>query len=191
MSSMFQSKRLMIQVKSMRTIVYILLLLSVFVASCSTEEVIKEIEIGDTAPNFALKDTDGKIVILSDFVNHPVVLRFFETDCRFCRADTPIINVYFEKYKDKGLQVFYVAAYHETKEKVTDFMETLNVPFPVILDKDAKLADLYNVLLYPQTIIITPEQKIKAIIPGGVGEAELDEMVGPYLDQNQDKVAGN
>lgn len=175
----------------MRGVLGALLLLIFFVGSCSTEEVVKEIEIGDAAPNFALKDTNGKIVILSNFVNQPVVLRFFETDCRFCRADTPIINVYFEKYKDRGLQVFYVAAYHETKEKVLDFMETLDVPFPVILDKDAKLADSYNVLLYPQTIIITPEQKIKAIIPGGVGEAELDEMVGPYLHQNTDKVAGN
>lgn len=181
----------MIQADNMRMNLCVFLLLCFFISSCSTEEVVKEIEIGDTAPDFCLKDTNGNIVILSNYAKKPVVLRFFETDCRFCRADTPIINVYFEKYKDKGLQVFYVAAYHETKETVNDFMETLEVPFPVILDKDAKLADLYNVLLYPQTIIITPEQKIKAIIPGGVGEAELDEMVGPYLDLNHDKVAGS
>ncbi len=173
----------------MRITLGIILLLSLLISSCSTNEVVKDIEVGDTAPDFCLKDTNGNIIILSYFTKQPVVLRFFETDCRFCRADTPIINVYFEKYKDKGLQVFYVAAYHETKEAVTDFMETLNVPFPVILDKDAKLADLYNILLYPQTIIITPDQKIKAIIPGGVGEAELDEMVGSYL--NHEKVVKN
>lgn len=173
----------------MRITLCVLMLLGFLLSSCTTEEVIKEVEIGDTAPNFALKDTNGNIIILSNFAQQPVVLRFFETDCRFCRADTPIINVYFEKYKDKGLQVFYVAAYHETKEAVTDFMDTLGVPFPVIVDKNAKLADLYNILLYPQTIIITPDQKIKAIIPGGVGEAELDEMVGPYLQQNQDNVS--
>lgn len=175
----------------MKRVLCVLLLLTFIVSSCSTEEVVREIEIGDTAPNFALKDTNGHIIILSNYAKQPVILRFFETDCRFCRADTPIINVYFEKYKDKGLQVFYVAAYHETKEAVTGFMEALDVPFPVILDKDAKLADLYNVLLYPQTIVITPDQKIKAIIPGGVGEAELDEMVGPYLDLKNDKVVEN
>jgi peroxiredoxin len=169
---------------AMRLLQCVFLLVTLFVSGCTTEEVVKEIAVGDAAPDFCLKDTSGKIIILSNFAQKPVVLRFFETDCRFCRADTPIINVYFEKYKDRGLQVFYVAAYHETKETVTGFMEDLDVPFPVILDQDAKLADLYNVLLYPQTIIITPDQKIKAIIPGGVGEAELDEMVGPYLGQD-------
>ena len=175
---------------AMKKIIYFSLLILVLLGGCSTEEVIEEIAVGDTAPDFAIKDMDGNIVILSHFEKQPVVLRFFETDCRFCRADTPIINVYFEKYKEKGLKVFYVAAYHETKESVNGFMDALDVPFPVILDKNAKLADLYNVLLYPQTIMITPGRRIKAIIPGGVGEAELDEMVGPYLQESPKAVAG-
>ncbi len=164
----------------MRKIVVLVFCLLVLV-SCSTEELPKEITVGDTAPDFAIKDIEGNVVILSYFKEQPVVLRFFETDCRFCRADTPIINVYFEKYKDKGLQVLYLAANHETKESVANFVRDLEVPFPMILDKDAKVADLYNVLLYPQTIMIGPGMKVMAIIPGGVGEAELEEMVGPFL----------
>ena len=156
-------------------------LLVLLLFACSTEEVIEEIAVGATAPDFCLKDTEGNIVILSNYKEQPVVLRFFETDCRFCRADTPIINTYFEKYKDKGLQVFYVAAFHETKETVTSFMQDLEVPFPVIIDTTGDLAESYDVLLYPQTIMIAPGRKIEAIVPGGVGEAELDELVGPYL----------
>lgn len=148
---------------------------------CSSEEAVKEIAVGDEAPDFMAKDLQGNVVILSYFQDQPVILRFWETDCKFCRADTPIINVYFEKYKEKGLKVLYVSASTETKERVNDFIKDLDVPFPVIMDIDAKIADLYNVFLYPQTIMIAPGQKIMAIIPGGVGEAELDELVGPYL----------
>lgn len=160
--------------------------LVLLLCSCSQEEVAEEITVGATAPDFCLKDTEGNIVILSNYEKQPIVLRFFETDCRFCRADTPIINVYFEKYKDKGLEVFYVAAFHEKKEAVTAFMQDLGVPFPVIIDKSGDLAESYNVLLYPQTIIIAPGRKIRAIVPGGVGEAELDELVGPYLKTSDD-----
>lgn len=156
-------------------------LLVMIITSCSTGEIAEEIAVGATAPDFALKDTTGNIVILSNYQEHPVVLRFFETDCRFCRADTPIINTYFEKYKDEGLYVFYVAAFHETEETVISFMSDLDVPFPVIIDRTGDLAELYDVILYPQTIMIAPGRKIKAIVPGGVGEAELDELVGPYL----------
>lgn len=166
-------------------LVMMLLCLSMLTA-CSSEdqEQVKELAVGDIAPDFCLKDTDGNIIILSKFSEHPVVLRFFETDCRYCRADTPIINVYFEKYRDTGLKVFYVAAYHESRASVTGFINDLDVSFPVIMDNGAKLADTYNVLLYPQTIMLAPGREIMAIIPGGVGEAELDEMVGPYLQHN-------
>lgn len=161
-----------------------------FLLSCSTEDIPKELAVGDIAPDFAIKDLEGNVIILSYYKEQPVVLRFFETDCKFCRADTPIINVYFEKYKDKGLKVLYIAANHESKESVTGFVRDLEVPFPMVLDKNAKIADLYNVLLYPQTIMIAPGMKVMAIIPGGVGEAELDEMVGPYL-KDDPKIAKN
>jgi peroxiredoxin len=163
--------------------------MAILLCSCSQEEIAEEIAVGATAPDFCLKDTEGNIIILSNYAEQPIVLRFFETDCRFCRADTPIINVYFEKYKDKGLEVFYVAAFHETKETVTSFMQDLDVPFPVIIDESGDLAESYDVILYPQTIIIAPGRKIRAIVPGGVGEAELDELVGPYLEESDESHA--
>jgi peroxiredoxin len=156
-------------------------LIVILLSGCTTEETETNIEVGAIAPDFCVKDLDGNIVILSNFKEEPVILRFWETDCRFCRADTPIINVYFEKYKDRGLKVFYISASTENKEAVTDFIKDLEVPFPVIMDDDAIIADLYNILLYPQTLIIAPGQKILAIIPGGVGEADLDELIGPFL----------
>lgn len=159
----------------------IVILAVFFLSGCAPEEKENIIEVGAIAPDFCVKDLDGNIVILSYFKNEPVILRFWETDCRFCRADTPIINVYFEKYQDRGLKVFYISASTESKEAVTNFIKDLEVPFPVIMDEGAKVADLYNILLYPQTIIIAPGQKILAIIPGGVGEADLDELIGPFL----------
>ena len=79
-----------------RMLLMILCWVSIF--GCSNEEVAKEIAVGDDAPDFMAKDLQGNVVILSYFKDQPVILRFWETDCKFCRADTPIINVYFEKY---------------------------------------------------------------------------------------------
>lgn len=171
---------------------YIMFSLLLFLLlGCVAEEIDKDIEVGDVAPDFCVKDLEGNIVILSYFKDNPVILRFWETDCRFCRADTPIINVYFEKYKDRGLKVFYISASTEKKNAVKDFIKDLDIPFPVIMDHDAKIADLYNILLYPQTLIIAPGQKLLAKIPGGVGEADLDELIGPFLQNRGEKVSEN
>lgn len=163
--------------------VVVLVLTVILLTGCTQEKIEANIEVGATAPDFCVKDLDGNIVILSYFKDYPVILRFWETDCRFCRADTPIINTYFEKYKNRGLKVFYISASTENEAAVKDFIKDLDIPFPVIMDTDAKLADQYNVFLYPQTMIIAPGQKILAIIPGGVGEADLDELIGPFLQE--------
>ena len=45
---------------------------------------------GDAAPDFAAKDLDGNVAVLSSLGNGPIILRFFESNCRFCKADTPM-----------------------------------------------------------------------------------------------------
>jgi peroxiredoxin len=136
---------------------------------------------GDTAPDFAARDIDGNVIVLSSLAGKPVVVRFMETNCRFCKADTPIFNSYFEKYREKGLTVVYISSFYEDIKAVKSFIELLEVSFPVVMDNDAKLADLYNVKVYPQTFMIGPDRQILANIFGGVGEAEFTELLGAYL----------
>ena len=56
------------------------------------------LKMGDPAPEFLVEDLKGKSHRLSDFKGRPVVIRFFVTDCKFCKADTPIFNDYYNKY---------------------------------------------------------------------------------------------
>lgn len=154
---------------------------SLFLVSCQQQRKGVPLAAGDTAPDFMVKDLDGRVHVLTNLVPKPVVLRFFETNCRFCRADTPIINHYFTENSGRGLQVIYVAGFYETREAVDDFVELLDVPFPVVMDGEAKMADLYNIKVYPQTFVIGPDRKILANIFGGVGDAELDELLTGYL----------
>ena len=71
----------------------------------------------------------------------------------------------------------------ETIKGVKAFTEDLEIVFPVALDRDGKMAADYQVRMVPQTVFISPDQKIITAILGGVGEAELDELVGKYLKE--------
>ncbi|HBH32871.1 MAG TPA: cytochrome C biogenesis protein, partial [Desulfofustis sp.] len=110
-----------------------------------------------------------------------VILRFWDTECKYCRADTPSINYYFDQYQERGLKVLYVATGNETEARVREFIEVLDVAFPVAIDSDMKVAESYQVTIVPQTIFISPDQKIITAVVGGVGKAELAEILGPYL----------
>lgn len=163
--------------------IYLLFLsmLLVILAGCGEQKKTR-LKIGDKAPDFTINDMNGNTLHLASWEGKPVILRFWDTECKYCRADTPVFNHYFEKYKEKGLKVVYINTGEESVEVVTEFVKDLEIPFPVVMEKGEEVATQFNVRIVPQTVIIDPEQTIIAAILGGVGEAELQELVGKFLN---------
>jgi hypothetical protein len=51
----------------------------------------------------------------------------------------------------------------------------------VVYDPSGKLAKQYNIKMQPLTLVLSPEHKLLAALLGGVSEAELQELLGKYL----------
>lgn len=152
-----------------------------FLWGCSEVEEKRELQLGDTAPDFAVKDLSGNVIVLSSLKDTPVILRFFETNCKFCKADTPAFMDFYTRNGSKGLVVLYIGSFYESAQSLQNFADELGLIFPVAMDSGGRLADLYNIRAYPQTLFLGPDKKILAAILGGVGEAELEEIMGKYL----------
>lgn len=161
---------------------WLVMLCCLIVAGCSQQETPKGLRLGDPAPDFAAKGVDDKVIVLSSLRGGPVILRFFETNCRFCQADTPAFKEFYQRYRDRGLQVVYIGSFYEKRETLQKFAADMQLDFPIVMDAEAKLADLYDIRAYPQTLFISPDQKILAALLGGVGRAEMQEILGRYLD---------
>jgi peroxiredoxin len=160
---------------------YFIVMIFMFVlAGCGNDEPYR-LKIGDRAPEFEITDLDGALISSENWRGFPVILRFWDTECKYCRADTPIFNRYFDDYRQRGLKVLYVATGNETIERIDAFVKDLEIIFPVAFDSDGTLTDSYQVKMVPQTIFISPDQKIITAILGGVGAAELEELIGEFL----------
>lgn len=133
------------------------------------------------APDFVAEDLDGNRISLSAWQGSPVILRFWETDCKFCKADTPVFTSYYREHQPNGLKMLYISAGGKTLEQVKAFAAEFGLSFPTVYDQDRELLQLYRVRLTPQTIFIDPQQRIIETIYGGVGRAEMDELLGQYL----------
>lgn len=72
-------------------------------------KVAKSTGVGKPIIDFALEDTAGKKVKLSDFKGQYVFLDFWASWCVPCRKENPNVKAVFEKYKDKNFIVVSVS----------------------------------------------------------------------------------
>ncbi len=116
---------------------------------------------GFLAPDFELPvlDGNGKTVKLSDYRGHHVVLNFWATWCPPCRAEMPAIIREYNRYKDQGLVVLAIDQ-SEPPEKVRAFRDTYGMPFPILMDRSMRVADVYRIRSLPTTYFITPDGTI-------------------------------
>jgi peroxiredoxin len=102
--------------------------------------------VGGAASDFTLRDTDGKNVHLSDYLNHDVIfIDFWATWCVPCEAELPHLEALYKQYKDKGFVVLGIAMDGpETIAQVGPFARRYDLSFPVLLDEETKVVAVYN-----------------------------------------------
>src|SRR5262249_41719008 len=97
---------ILVSIALRRACKFFAVLLTVVVCGCAMA--IKE---GQPAPDFALKDQDGKVVRLSDFKGKPLVLYFYPKDeTPGCTAEACTFRDNFEVFSDAGAAVVGVSS---------------------------------------------------------------------------------
>lgn len=115
----------------------------------------------EPAPQFTLSDAAGKEISLSDFAGKPVILFFWATWCPFCREELPHLQKEYATAKAGGIEIVAIDV-GEPKERVEKFVDKIGLEFPMLLDKDSRVASAYNLVGIPTYILIDAQGKIKA-----------------------------
>jgi len=109
--------------------------------------------VNSKAPDFILKDMNGKTVSLSNFKGKVVLLNFFATWCPPCRAEMPSFNKLYSALQQRGLEVVAVSSDRSISD-IKDFLEKHKVDFPVLFDADRAITKKYRVFSMPTTFLI-------------------------------------
>ena len=118
------------------------------------------------APDFSLKDADGKVVHLSDYKGKVVLLDFWATWCGPCRIEIPWFIEMQRQHKDRGFEVLGVAMDDEGWQVVKPFLADLGVNYRVVLGNDATSQMYGGVDALPTTFLIDKSGKIAAVHVG-------------------------
>ncbi len=102
------------------------------------------VKMGEQAPNFSMKLTNGKTVKLSDLKGKVVMLQFTASWCSVCRKEMPFIERdIWQKHKSNPTFVLMAIDRDEPIGTVLKFAKSIPISYPIGLDPKARIFTLY------------------------------------------------
>ncbi|WP_050615597.1 thiol-disulfide oxidoreductase ResA [Bacillus testis] len=134
-----------------------------------------EVSKGDQAPNFVLKDLNGKSHKLSDYKGKGVFINFWATWCKPCEEEMPAINDMYRQYKKQGVEVLAVNV-AESDVVIGDYRDRLGLDFPILKDSDEAVEEVYGVYNLPASFLIDQDGKVVYAKTGAIEPDELKQL---------------
>jgi len=120
-------------------------------------------------------------VLSSESLKGKVVLvNFWATWCVYCRKEKPVIDSFWQDYRDKGFEVVSISV-DDTPEQIAEWMKDKDYTFMATPTNASVLAAFGNVKSVPTSFILDTEGHIRHKIAGQVHYPRLEKLVTPLL----------
>ena len=152
-----------------------------------TAAVAEQVQMGDPAPDFELKDQDGQLHSIEDYRGKWVALYFYPKD------DTPGCTTEACEFRDnifafKNLNCQILGVSLDDMESHKDFADKYSLPFPLLADTEGTTAGAYGVkskymgmsVAKRQTFLIDPDGNVakhyEKVNPDGHSQQVLTDL---------------
>ena len=88
------------------------------------------------------------------------VINFWATWCPPCVEEIPSLNRLRKKLDNSDFELISVN-YAQQAGEVEDFLDKVEVNFPVLIDQDGSVADRWRVIAFPSTYVIDGNGQIR------------------------------
>lgn len=138
--------------------------------------------IGQAAPALVVPQLDGKTFELARERGKVVIVNFWATWCSPCRAEMPLLDSFYQRYRARGLVLIGVSV-----DDAQDRAEVMRVMhqygYPAALAASATVNGFGPPLAVPMTWIVDRTGTVRAQLLAGnaVTEQALTQVVAPLL----------
>lgn len=125
------------------------------------------LQIGDQAPNFKLKGTDGEIHALKDYNKTKLLVVFFTCNhCPFVLNSNELTQATVEEFSDQGVSFVAINSNSANTNDADSFenmvkkMEDKQYPWPYLHDESQEVAKAYGALRTPHFYVFDEDRKL-------------------------------
>ncbi len=143
----------------------------------------KKIMVGQPAPLITQADTSGKIISLEDLKGKYVLIDFWASWCKPCRAKNPFLLRLYNEYKDKDFTILGVSldSYKEPWIKAINEDHLSWLQISDLRGWKNEAAEVYNIFSVPQNYLL---DKNGIIIAKNLSDKSLLEKLNKILTSN-------
>ncbi len=116
--------------------------------------------VGSAMPAYSAQTFDGKAFDLASERGNVVLLNLWATWCGPCRFEVPELQKMNDQYAPQGFKVIGVSLDDSGPETVKRFVSDHKMTYPILLDPEGKLANIFQTSLIPTTVLIDRAGKI-------------------------------
>jgi cytochrome c biogenesis protein CcmG, thiol:disulfide interchange protein DsbE len=117
---------------------------------------------------------------LADYRGRVVVLNFWGTWCKPCKDESPLLERWHRRIRDRGATVLGVDMLDVTSD-AENFIADYGLTYPMLKDRDGDGIEAFGVIQYPETFVIDRQGRIAAIRRGPVDDSFMRSSVEPLL----------
>ena len=136
------------------------------------------------APPWAVTLPDGRTLASDDLKGKVVLVNFWATWCPYCRKEKPVIDAFWQDYRNKGFEVISISV-DDPPDKIAAWMRDKDYAFMAAPNNASVVGAFGNVSSVPTSFIVDTEGRIRHKIAGQVHYPRLEKLVGPLLPEAQ------
>jgi len=116
--------------------------------------------VGSSMPAYKAELLDGKPFDIAGERGNVVFLNLWATWCGPCRHEIPELQKLHTQYAPQGFKVVGVSLDESGKDAVQQFVTENTIAYPIVLDPEGKLANVFQTTVIPTSVLIDRSGKI-------------------------------
>lgn len=134
------------------------------------------------APEVGMTTIAGDSRSIAGLAGRPVLVSFWSTTCAPCMREMPAKAALHRRYEAAGLVTLAIAMAHDDAAQVEAIARARLLPYDVVVDADASLAQAFDrTQATPTKFLIDPQGRIVRVYVGGTDFEDLERRIEGML----------